>query len=82
MDWLTDDLHPGSSWLVIEHPDGAYAQTKRGDSGYLLEARTGGRGTHVGTLVEDRVEVARRLLALARDDPSWRSGRTWEPVRL
>jgi hypothetical protein len=82
LDWLTGDLRPGATWVVIEHLDGAYAQTKRGGGGYLLEARTGGPETHVGTLVGEPDEVARRLLAFARGDPSWRSGRHWESVRL
>lgn len=82
LDWLVSDLRTDAEWLVIEHPDGSYAQSAIRDEGLLLEVRTGGPETHIGTLIDEPAEVSRRLLCFAQHDPSWRSGRSWEAVEV
>lgn len=82
LDWLVGDLHPGADWLIIEHPDGSYAQTALADDGFILETRTAGPESHIGTHVDDAAEVSNRLQLFARKDLSWRAGRSWESVAL
>lgn len=80
--WLVASLHPKAEWLVLEHLNGAYAQTALDADGFVLEARPGGPETHIGTRIAEADEVARRLFLFAQEDPSWQSGREWEHVEL